>query len=164
MLECVDIYDYFITLNIAGSDYIRWYLKCLFPLAGKMDRWTNERIGSVNIQVFFSNTKPLTVPVSNNCSRTPVRSSSVIAGASKIASIQKVHYQSGLIWTSTKTNFIITTHYSHIDFDYQAFLFSKSTILQLLQAAQNSDGTSWMKPHHPLFGPIKFFEAKKQRP
>lgn len=102
MLECVDIYDNFITLNIAGSDYIRWYLKCLFSLAKQMDRWTNERIGSVNIQVFFSKTKPLTVPVSNNCSRTPVRSSSVIAGASKIASIQKIHYQSGLIWTSTK--------------------------------------------------------------
>ena len=109
MLECADIYDHFTTLNISGSDYIRWYLRCLLSLARKMDRWINESIGSVNIQVFFSKTKPLTVPVSNNCSRTPVRSSSVIAGAWKIASIQKIHYQSGLTWTSTKTNFIITT-------------------------------------------------------
>ena len=102
MLECVDIYDDFITLNIAGSDYIRWYLRCRFSLARKTDRWTNERIGLWTSRFFFSSTKTLTVPVSNNCSRTPVRSSSVIAGASKIASIQKIHYQSGLIWTSTK--------------------------------------------------------------
>ena len=102
MLECADIYDLMITLNISGSDYIRWCLRCLFSLAKKIGSMNQWKDWSVNIQVFFSKTKPLTVPVSNNCSRTPVRSSSVIAGASKIASIQKVHYQSGLIWTSTK--------------------------------------------------------------
>ena len=47
-LECVDmliIYDNFITLNIASSDYIRWYLRYLVSLANKLDRWINERIG-----------------------------------------------------------------------------------------------------------------------